>query len=109
MLGRSDPQTAMRRTPSRAVVCLEQPQPLFTLERTHKNGETSNEAHPESGNQNTARVRSLFAAALVPACAFSAVTNAAAHGVTPPTTPIDITPPVGNSAFLEGHAFGTQG
>ena len=26
-----------------------------------------------------------------------------------PTTPTDITPPEGNSAFLVGHAFGTQG
>jgi hypothetical protein len=33
----------------------------------------------------------------------------AAQTLTPPTTPIDITPPEGNTAFLVGHAFGTQG
>src|SRR3982074_2510366 len=57
----------------------------------------------------TARVRSLFGAALVLACAFATVTHAAAQTVTPPTTPTQITPPAGNSAFLVGHAFGTQG
>jgi hypothetical protein len=56
----------------------------------------------------TARVRSLFVAALVLACAFGTVTLAAAQ-VTPPTTPTDIAVPVGNSAFLVGHAFGSQG
>ena len=56
----------------------------------------------------TARVRSLFVAALVLACAFGTVTLAAAE-VTPPTTPSDIAVPVGNSAFLVGHAFGSQG
>ena len=50
--------------------------------------------------KNTARVRSLFVAALVLACAFGTVTQAAAD---------DITPPEGNSAFLVAHAFGTQG
>jgi Protein of unknown function (DUF3455) len=57
----------------------------------------------------TARVRSLFVAALVLACAFGAVTLATAQTVTPPPTPTAITPPAGNSAFLVGHAFGTQG
>jgi len=62
-------------------------------------------------NQKTkknARVRSLFAAALVLACAFSTVTLAAAQ-VTPPPTPTDIAVPAGNSAYLVGHAFGSQG
>jgi len=63
--------------------------------------------------RKTARVRSLFVAALVLACAFGTVTNAAAQNavqkVTPPPTPVDITPPAGNSAFLVGHAFGSQG
>lgn len=59
--------------------------------------------------QKIARVRSLFAAALVFACAFGTVTHAAAQTVTPPNTPAAITPPPGNSAFLVGHAFGTQG
>jgi len=56
----------------------------------------------------TARVRSLFAAALLLACAFGTVTLAAAQ-VTPPPTPTDIAVPAGNSAYLIGHAFGSQG
>ena len=48
-------------------------------------------------------------AALVLACAFGTVTHAAAQKITPPTTPPLITPPAGNSAFLLGHASGTQG
>jgi hypothetical protein len=42
-------------------------------------------------------------------CAFGTVTNAAAQRVTPPTTPIDIAVPEGNSPFLVGNAVGTQG
>jgi Protein of unknown function (DUF3455) len=57
----------------------------------------------------TARVRRLFAAALVLGCAFGTVNHAQAQNITPPPTPILITPPVGNSAFLVGHAVGTQG
>jgi len=56
----------------------------------------------------TARVRGLFAAALLLACAFGTVTLAAAQ-VTPPPTPTDIAVPAGNSAYLVGHAFGSQG
>jgi Protein of unknown function (DUF3455) len=48
-------------------------------------------------------------AALVLGCAFGTVSHVAAQTLTPPTTPIDITPPEGNTAFLVGHAFGTQG
>jgi Protein of unknown function (DUF3455) len=63
--------------------------------------------------KRTARVRSLFVAALVLVCAFGTVTNAAAQSavqkVTPPPTPTAITPPAGSSAFLEGSAQGTQG
>ncbi len=59
--------------------------------------------------KKTARVRYLFVAALVLACAFGTVTNAVAQNVTPPPTPTAITPPEGNSAFLVGHAQGTQG
>ena len=59
--------------------------------------------------RKTARVWSLFRAALVFACALGTVTRSAAQTVTPPTTPIDITPPQGNTAFLVGHAFGSQG
>src|SRR5256885_15797606 len=60
--------------------------------------------------KKTARVRSRYMAALVLACAFGTVTNAAAQKITPlTTTPTLITPPAGNSAFLLGHAVGTQG
>jgi hypothetical protein len=60
--------------------------------------------------KETARVRSLYIAALVLACAFGTVTNAAAQKIASPTTPALITPPAGNSAFLLGHALvGTQG
>ena len=60
--------------------------------------------------EKTARVRSLYVAALVLACAFGTVTNAAAQRINSPTTPALITPPVGNVAFLLGHALvGTQG
>src|SRR5882724_5486373 len=60
-------------------------------------------------NNKIARVQSLFMAVLVLLCAFGTVTNTAAQTVTPPTTPIDIAVPEGNSAFLVGHAIGTQG
>jgi Protein of unknown function (DUF3455) len=60
-------------------------------------------------NNKTARVQSLFMAVLGLVCAFGTVTNAAAQRVTPPTTPIDIAVPEGNSPFLVGHAVGTQG
>jgi len=58
--------------------------------------------------KKTARVRSLFVAALVLACALGAVTLAAAQ-VTPPPVPDTIAVPAGNSAYLVGHAFGSQG
>jgi Protein of unknown function (DUF3455) len=57
----------------------------------------------------TARVRTLHVAALVLACAFGTVTQAVAQKITSPSTPASITPPVGNSVFLVGHATGTQG
>ena len=47
--------------------------------------------------------------ALVLACAFTTVTDAAAQRIASPTTPALITPPAGNSAFLLGRAAGTQG
>src|SRR6266699_1805193 len=58
--------------------------------------------------KKTARVRSLFVAALVLACACSTVTLTAAQ-VTPPPVPDTIAVPAGNSAYLVGHAFGSQG
>ena len=36
-------------------------------------------------------------------------TRVSAQTVTPPPTPTQITPEAGNSAFLVGHAFGSQG
>jgi hypothetical protein len=65
--------------------------------------------NPGQQTSKTARVRSLLVAALVLGFAFAAVTAAVAQTVTATTTPTDITPPPGNSAFLVGHAFGTQG
>ena len=59
-------------------------------------------------NNQTARVRILFAAVLVLACAFGTVTHAAAQ-VTPPPTPDTIAVQAGNSPYLVGHAFGSQG
>lgn len=51
-------------------------------------------------SNKTTRVRSLSVALLALACAFGTVTHAAAQGITPPQ---------GNSAFLVGHAEGSQG
>ena len=56
----------------------------------------------------SARVRVLFAATLVLGVAFGTVTHAAAQ-VTVPPTPTTITPEAGNTAFLVGHAIGSQG
>lgn len=62
-----------------------------------------------NGNFNKiARVRGIFGAVLVLALAFGLVAQAGAQ-VTPPPTPITITPQAGNKAFLVGHALGTQG
>jgi hypothetical protein len=57
----------------------------------------------------TTRTRTPFVSALVLAFVFGTVTHARAQKITPPTTPSAITPPTGNSAFLLGHAVGTQG
>jgi uncharacterized protein DUF3455 len=59
--------------------------------------------------KKTVRVRSLFVGVLVLGCAFNTVTHAQAQYITSPETPPIITPPAGNSAFLVGHAVGTQG
>jgi Protein of unknown function (DUF3455) len=56
----------------------------------------------------TGRVRSVFAAPFMLACAFGTATHATAQ-VTPPPTPITIAVPAGNSPYLVGHAFGSQG
>jgi hypothetical protein len=56
-----------------------------------------------------ARVWPLFVAVLALGCVFGTVTTAAAQNVTVPPTPTDITVPEGNTAFLVGHAHGSQG
>jgi hypothetical protein len=58
--------------------------------------------------KKAARVRSLFVAAFVLACAFGTVNHAAAQ-VTVPPVPDTIAVPTGNPAYLVGHAFGSQG
>jgi hypothetical protein len=58
---------------------------------------------------NTPRVRSLFVVIPLLGCVLAAAAHAGAQGITAPTTPSAITPPAGNSAFLSGHAVGTQG
>ncbi len=57
---------------------------------------------------NFAGVRNMFAAALMLACAFGTITRMEAQ-VTPPPTPDTIAVQAGNSAYLVGHAFGSQG
>jgi len=52
-------------------------------------------------------MRHLFAVIAV-TCAIGAVTHAAAQ-ITPPSTPSTIAVPAGNTAYLVGHAFGSQG
>src|SRR5215471_11079333 len=59
--------------------------------------------------QKKAASRRLFAAAIVLGCAFGTVIHAQPQNIASPTTPSIITPPEGNSAFLVGHAVGTQG
>jgi hypothetical protein len=57
---------------------------------------------------NPLRGRKMMGAMFVLAIAFTMVNQAAAQ-VTPPQTPDTIAVPVGNAAFLVGHAFGSQG
>ena len=60
----------------------------------------------QTQNNKSTRARHVLAAVLVLA---GAVNIAAAQRVNPPVTPALITPPAGNTAFLEGSARGTQG
>ncbi len=64
---------------------------------------------PYQQKNNTARVGNLFAVVLVIGCALIMATGAAAQKVTAPDVPDAIKVPVGNTAFLVGHALGTQG
>ena len=57
----------------------------------------------------TKQFGSVLVAALVLGYVLGTGSYAAAQKIMPPTTPDDITPPAGNSAFLVGHAVGTQG
>jgi len=59
--------------------------------------------------RKSALVRSLLVAAIVLAYTFGTASSAAAQNVTSPITSAKITPPAGNSAYLVGHALGTQG
>jgi hypothetical protein len=59
--------------------------------------------------KNTTRVQRLLIAALALGLAFGTVSHAEEQKITPPTTPALITPPAGHSAFVVGHAVGTQG
>jgi hypothetical protein len=64
---------------------------------------------PSHQTTKVLRVRSLFVVILLLGCVLSVAAHAGAQKITPPTTPRAITPPAGNSAFLFGHAVGTQG
>jgi len=55
------------------------------------------------------RIRGIFAAAVALGWVLCTPTPADAQTIASPTTPTLITPPAGNSAFLVGHAVGTQG
>ena len=55
------------------------------------------------------RVRAFLLAMLVLGCALGIVPGAEAQKISAPSTPSDITPPQGNTAYLKGHAIGTQG
>ncbi len=57
--------------------------------------------------RTTVRVRSLFAALVL--AAFGTVSHSSAQAFVTPNTPATITPPAGNTAFLLGHALGSQG
>jgi hypothetical protein len=77
-----------------------------------KNPERMEKQQMRSDQQtnNGALVRSVAVAALVLGFVFSMAGSAAAQKIASPVTPTDITPPVGNSAFLLGQAkVGTQG
>jgi hypothetical protein len=58
---------------------------------------------------NKTRFCRLYAGALALGCALAAVPGAWGQTLAPPHTSTTITPPVGNTLFLVGHASGTQG
>ena len=61
------------------------------------------------GKRTGARMKLLFAGALFLGFTFGSVLQSSAQSIAPPTTSDLIKAPVGNVAFLEGHATGTQG
>lgn len=63
------------------------------------------------GHQATGarRVCRLHVVILTLTCLTTTAARARTHRIIPPTSPSAITPPAGNSAFLLGHAVGTQG
>jgi hypothetical protein len=65
--------------------------------------------HLGQKTKNRAPVGTLFVTALMLGFAFAAVTGAPAQTITTPAAPAAVTPPAGNTAFLVGHAVGTQG
>ena len=60
-------------------------------------------------DQKNVRVRSLFMTVFVLAFVLGFIAQASAQKIATPATPDQITPPTGNTAFLVGHAKGTQG
>jgi len=63
----------------------------------------------KSDQQRTSGIRRLFVAALALGGALATAGHLQAQTIPSPTTPTLITPEAGNSAFLVGLAFGTQG
>jgi hypothetical protein len=59
--------------------------------------------------RKTARIEHLYVAVAVLGYILSMATSAAAQRIEAPIVPDAIKPPVGNTAFLVGHAIGTQG
>jgi hypothetical protein len=60
-------------------------------------------------SRKTARIRRMCRAALLLGCISGTLVQLEAQTFTRPPTPTDITPQAGNTAFLVGHATGTQG
>jgi hypothetical protein len=58
---------------------------------------------------NTPPVCGVYVVILALGCVVGTAAHARPHGIVTPTTPSAITPPARNSAFLSGHAMGTQG
>jgi len=64
---------------------------------------------PHQQTKRTLQAHMPLVAALALGCLFGTINHAEAQTVTPPPTPTIITPEAGNTAFLLGHALGTQG